>query len=175
MSMPVSLQDVVEELYLSFEGLAAYIHKPSGRVVVVERELLRMVEEGRIPVEDDEDVDETVVIDSSADDEPDELSHCIGIVKTGDYVAFPSKRELDDWNIMAEFVRAQPPGSTRSRLEEAILGSGAFSRFRRVVEQSGWQDRWYAYRDAAYKTFAEGWLQSLGIDYVDEGQRRGEH
>ncbi|MBA4022787.1 MAG: hypothetical protein C0482_10535 [Gordonia sp.] len=49
------------------------------------------------------------------------------------------------WRDMATFTERQRDGNVRERLERAIEGKGAFSRFRDVVYGEGLGDRWNAF------------------------------
>lgn len=73
------------------------------------------------------------------------------------------------WEDMADFsgrVRDEP---TRTRLESAIQGRGAFRRFRDEVEQTGLVDRWRAFSDDRRLGRAREYLADRGVRAVPPG------
>ena len=53
----------------------------------------------------------------------------------------------------------------RDRLDDAIRGRGAFSRFRNVLEdRKGEQERWFAFKRAWLRKRILTWLDDEGID-----------
>lgn len=51
------------------------------------------------------------------------------------------------WSDMAGFVETLPDGADRTRLEEAVRGKGAFSRFRRAVHDLDLGPAWHVWSD----------------------------
>lgn len=52
--------------------------------------------------------------------------------------------EDTQWKDMADFAARMPEGETRRNLERALDGKGAFSRFRRAVDEAEVGDAWHA-------------------------------
>ncbi len=55
--------------------------------------------------------------------------------------------------------------SHQAELLSAIHGSDAFRKFRHAIQQLGFQDDWYAFRQAAFEAIARAWLQVHNIRY----------
>ena len=51
----------------------------------------------------------------------------------------------DGWRDMAAFAERQRDGAFRERLERAIESTGAFRRFRDVIDEGGLAEHWYAF------------------------------
>lgn len=164
MSLPVSLQRVVESLSWYSEESATYLHKPTGEIVTIDHSLLRRVEEGTLEPE------ETVEVADATNpfSERDDIAHAAGILRTQEYLAFPSADEIDAWSMMDEFAQSFAAGPARGALEDAIEGRGAFRRFKDVIQANGLADAWYRFRDEAYRVLACDWLSRNGIGYFDD-------
>lgn len=67
------------------------------------------------------------------------------------------------WHDMAKFVEAMPTGTVRDRLADAVEGRGAFSRFRRAVDDADLGAEWHAFSDDRKWGRARAELAGLGI------------
>lgn len=164
MPLPVSLQSVVDSLSWHSDESSTYLHKPTGEIVTIDHSLLRRVEEGEVDVEPEAD-DEVA---QSEVTERDEIDHAVGILRTDEYLAFPSEYEIDEWSMMDEFTRSVVDEPLRTTLEDAIRGRGAFRRFKDVLQANGRVEAWYQFRDAAYQSMAREWLAQHHVAYVDD-------
>ncbi len=164
MPLPVSLQSVVDSLSWYSEESSTYLHKPTGEIVTIDHSLMRRVEDGTLePEEADEAADVT-----DQDTERDDIAHAAGILRSDEYLSFPSAYEIDEWSMMDEFTRSVVDGPLRSTLEAAIRGRGAFRRFKDVLQANGRAEAWYQFRDAAYRSIAREWLDQHHIPYLDD-------
>lgn len=82
---------------------------------------------------------------------------------TGLFLPFPTRYEIHDYRIMADFVRGLPAGKARSELDAAICRKGAFRRFKRGIRYHLLEQRWYAYRAEAYHKIALRWCKEHGL------------
>lgn len=162
MPLPVSLQSVVDSLSWHSDESSTYLHKPTGEIVTIDHSLLRRVEEGDVEAEADGEAAQGEVT------ERDEIDHAVGILRTDEYLAFPSEYEIDEWSMMDEYTRLFAGGPIRSALEDAIQGRGAFRRFKDVIQANGLAEAWYRFRDAAYQALAREWLGQHGVAYIDD-------
>jgi len=85
-----------------------------------------------------------------------------------EYIQLPSRFDINEYQIMKGFYLSYPDEEIRYVLLDAIHGSGAFGRFKKMVNHFEIQDAWYQYRDRAYKEFAIDWLDSHRIPYRDD-------
>lgn len=81
----------------------------------------------------------------------------------GRFLPFPTRYEIHDYRIMADFVRSLPAGKAQAELAEAICRKGAFRRFKSGVRYHRLEQRWYAYRAEAYQTIALRWCEEHGL------------
>lgn len=89
----------------------------------------------------------------------------------GRFLPFPTRYEIHDYRIMADFVRGLPAGKARSELDAAICRKGAFHRFKRGIRYYLLEQRWCAYRAEAYHKIALRWCKEHGlIPIVVEGR-----
>jgi len=73
---------------------------------------------------------------------------------------------------MERFCLSFPDAKVSNALLGSIRGSGAFRRFKDTIYQYRIENDWFKYRDEAYKEFAIAWLESKGIAYSDDMNRR---
>jgi hypothetical protein len=73
------------------------------------------------------------------------------------------------WVDMASFAAEVRDEPTRTRLESAIQGRGAFRRFRDEVEQAGLVDRWRTFSDDRRLGRAREYLSNRGVRAVTPG------
>lgn len=92
----------------------------------------------------------------------------------GRFLPFPTRYEIHDYRIMADFVRGLPTGKAQAELEAAICRKGAFRRFKSGIRYHRLEQRWYAYRAEAYHKIALCWCEEHGlIPIVVEGRQDG--
>ena len=90
------------------------------------------------------------------------------ICKSDDFIALPEKYEINDYEIMREFIYTLPNGRMQDNLLNAISGRGAFRRFREVLDDYGKTEKWYAYKEAAYEQIAREWAERYGIEIIED-------
>ncbi|WP_320537679.1 UPF0158 family protein [Pseudarthrobacter sp. IC2-21] len=74
------------------------------------------------------------------------------------------------WQDMAAFAERQHDEAIRERLERAIEGKGAFSRFRDVVDGENLSDQWYAFSADRQTGRAREFLADNGIRVGTRGE-----
>lgn len=85
-----------------------------------------------------------------------------------EYIALPGKYEIDEYDIMEEFVGNLPNGRKKEELYDSIQGRGAFRRFKDSVCDLGLEQKWYKYRDDAYEKLAIEWCEDNGIEIIKD-------
>lgn len=83
------------------------------------------------------------------------------------FIALPSKYDIDDYQIMVNFIDSVPNAAQQDQLNNSIHGRGAFRFFRSTVEQLDLLQLWYSFRDNAYREIAISWCRENGIDYEE--------
>lgn len=89
-----------------------------------------------------------------------------GAIEAGDdrFVQIPENDSRDSYAIMEDFIATIESPAVAERLQRAIEGKGAFSRFRReVASEPELCDRWYQFESEQQRVAAVEWLESLGI------------
>ncbi len=85
-----------------------------------------------------------------------------------DYISLPGKYEIDEYNIMEEFIEKLSMGRAQDKLVDAIRGGGAFRRFKDMVYALGIEQKWFDFRDNEYVRIAGEWCKKHGIDMTEE-------
>ena len=83
------------------------------------------------------------------------------------FVKLPSKYEINEWQIMSDFVDERPKGERKDILQDSIHGKGAFRMFRTMVERYDLLEDWYAFKAAAYREKAREWCEENDIAYTE--------
>ena len=172
MTVAVSLRDLVDELQILPNEGTAYLNQVTGKIITVTDDDIAMVE-----------------MDSEFEEEMEEGNDDIGgevsdleteyyqevkrvLASDPDYLKLPSRFEIHEYEIIERFCFSVPDGKVSDVLLRKIRGSGAFRRFKDTIDQYGIENDWFEYRDEAYKEIAIAWLESKGIAYADDMNRR---
>ncbi len=133
----------------------------TGELVSIPNELMSAVESN----------DEEVIHDL-----PDWEKDLIGIAESivndesGRFVDIPRKPSYEAYNLMVEFASSITNKHLREKLEIALDGKGAFSRFKNVI--SAYPDeekRWFAFKDKRMRDEVIEWLNDLDIEPIWNG------
>src|SRR5882724_5498027 len=147
--MPVSLKEILEGMEFQSDEMTAYLHRPTGRVILVSDEALLAAEEGA---------------GAEAGLEELESADARGILKSGDdYLPLPDRFEIDEYRMMERFAVGVADPAVQAELGDAVRGRGAFRRFKDTVLRLGLTEEWYRYRDRGYEDVARAWCEAHGI------------
>ena len=80
------------------------------------------------------------------------------------FYRLPTSFDIHEYGIMEEFV-VSLPSFARDRLSDAIIGKGAFRRFKNTVRRLGIEEQWYEWRDNAYRRLAIDWCEDCGLEF----------
>lgn len=111
---------------------------------------------------------EVVTLGSDLDGLDDMAADRERVEGSRDFVAMPSRYDLDEYRIMARFAESHPEPAIGNALSRAISGKGAFRRFKDTTHRLGVSKQWYAWRDRAIARIVADRLESEGIDFVDD-------
>jgi hypothetical protein len=153
MTLPVSLQAVIDEMDTFGDEFHPYIHQHTGELVTLSTEEIQAAEGG-----DD--------LDEDAEWEPDETPTTREVLSSTDYLPLPNKFEIHEWAIMQRFCFAVEDADLSRELQDQIHGAGAFRRFKDTLYRHDLLDTWFAYRQAAFAEIAIEWLEEHHIPYV---------
>ena len=113
----------------------------------------------------DEDESEVDLLDNR-DNLPDEIRDFYEHEE--DYLSLPSQDDIHEYDIMQEFCESVENPQHSSQLLRAIKGSGAFRRFKDLVNELGIEKRWFSFRRAAFREIAIEWCDDNNIEYIDD-------
>lgn len=68
---------------------------------------------------------------------------------------------------MQEFIYSLEDEFIQDELLDAINGRRAFRRFKDTLYEYGIENKWYEYRDKAYRKIALDWLDANNIKYEE--------
>ncbi len=83
-----------------------------------------------------------------------------------EYLELPSKYDIDEYNMMEDFIETIDDDRLYNQLYIAINGSGAFRRFKDTCINFDVIDDWYKFRDEKYKELAIEWCNDNNIEYI---------
>ena len=86
----------------------------------------------------------------------------------GRYLALPSQRDFNEYEVMERFCALLDNEEQSEELQYALRGRGAFRRFKDKVQQLGVREDWFRFRDGELLEFAAEWLQDNGIELRGE-------
>lgn len=155
MTPQVSIKDIVEGMGIQADGIAAYLHRPTGSIVTVSDEAVASAAAGQ--------GEEAGVDDSELEDARDLLTH------GDDYVQLPDRFEIDEYRLMERFARSVTDPFACTDLLQALRGRGAFRRFKETVRRHGLSANWYGSRDHGYEEVARAWCDEHKIALRCEG------
>jgi hypothetical protein len=149
----VSLRDVLSEMDTPGDTFHAFLNRKTG-------ELFTATDDELVHLDDPLEPEEAM-----PDWQRETTSRLRSIHGSDDWLELPSKREFDEWSIVAQFCGSIANEALREKMLEAIRGSGAFGRFKNLAHQHGLIDEWYRFRDQQLAEFLAGWLKVNGIAY----------
>lgn len=160
MSLPVSLDEVVDQLQMQMDETTVYLHEETGEMIMAHDRQVRKAEsllEGEIEKED------------LPEWQQDFLPKVHEAVHEPEWLALPSQWDIHEYEMMEKFCYSVENDEHREQLLRAIRGKGAFRYFRDICDRLGLTEDWYAYRDQAYEDITVEWLEAHDIPYVREG------
>jgi hypothetical protein len=151
MPLPVSLDEVANQLDCLGDEVVVYVNRKTGEVASVFLPDLGIVEAEREAEEELEWGEESLPLLRS-------------IATTEEWVCLPDKFDIHEWEIMREFADSR--GSRLAQeLGYAIRGTGAFRMFKDALYRHGIEDDWYEFKKQALRRIAAEALESEGIPF----------
>jgi hypothetical protein len=160
MTLPVSLQAVIDEMDTFGDEFHPYLNQLTGELVTISNEEIQAVEEG-------------ADLDDDPEWEQDLIQKAAEVLSSTAYLPLPSKFEIHEYAIMERFCFAVEDADLSRELQAQIHGAGAFRRFKDTLYRHNMADTWFAYRQVAFAEIAMEWLEEHHIPYVrDEREIR---
>ncbi|WP_297981570.1 UPF0158 family protein [uncultured Oscillibacter sp.] len=90
----------------------------------------------------------------------------------GRFLSLPTKHDIHEYRIMADFVEGLTPGAAREELIGAICGKGAFRRFKNGIRYYRLEQKWYGYLAQAQREIAVRWCHDNNLEYEESTERK---
>ena len=135
--MKVQLSDIVEAIDFTDDMSHYFLDKVTGEIVWV-NEMMSIKEQEK------------------AYEELDEHG----------FYRLPEQRELNGYYTMECFIETLS-SPARKELSDAIIGRGAFRRFKDGIRRLGVEKDWYKYEEDVHKNTAIEWCEENGIEYEE--------
>lgn len=134
--MEVKLTDIIDEIDSASSGTRSYYNKKTGEIIT--------------QFEDYEDNETDEELETNWDQ----------------YIALPTEFDIDEYSIMEEFIGTIDNTGIRIQLGNAIIGSGAFRRFKDLINELEIANMWYDYLEKAHEKIAIEWCEDNEIGYI---------
>jgi L-methionine (R)-S-oxide reductase len=166
MNTKVNLDAIVNELDFLSEEFSSFLNRQTGDVVHLSHEDMRQVEEeGEDQEENAEELEESI---DAWNAETLAIARAVMADDQGIYLSLPSKFDINEYDIMAEFCSSVKNQQISDSLSRMIQGRGAFGRFKDSIRLYGIEKNWYKFRDRALKEIVKDWCEGEGIEYIDD-------
>jgi hypothetical protein len=152
MGSMVSLSEIVEALEFRSDEHTMYLDRETGDLCPISGFVIRMVQRGD-------------GVDELPEWQRPEYEWARLLLETDRMVGLPAQFDINEWEIMADFVQSVEDAGVREKLFDAIHGKGAFSRFRDAVQRLGVRDDWDQFREEALREIAMEWCEEQKIPY----------
>ncbi|MBF0098240.1 MAG: hypothetical protein HQM04_18385 [Magnetococcales bacterium] len=86
----------------------------------------------------------------------------------GRYLALPSQRDFNEYEVMEQFCASLDNEEQAEELLYALRGRGAFRRFKDKVQQLDIREEWFRFRDRELLVFATEWIIDNGLVLADQ-------
>ncbi|MEX2215923.1 MAG: UPF0158 family protein [Phycisphaeraceae bacterium] len=149
-----SLKEVIDALQMQGEMASSYIHKHDGRIV-------ELAPDG---FDEDDDADEEDLDDWQIEARAEARM----VAKDDAWIALPDQFEINEYRIMEDFIDEVEPQRDAEILANSIRGSGAFRRFKDMVNTMGIEKDWYAFLNQAMARIAARFLDVNEIPWKND-------
>jgi len=158
MPLPVSLQDVIDEMDMQNDMSHGYINRKTGELTVFTDE-----DEYALKGLDDGDP-----IEELPEWQQEMVPKLREVSESDDFIQLPSQFEIHEYSIMEDFIYSLEDGSMKDDLLHAIRGRGAFRMFKDKIIDYNIRDDWFRYKNNALKKIAVDFLEFEKIPYEDD-------
>lgn len=152
----VKISDIVDEMESIGDERASYLNRVTGEILMITDEAWQAAEDGESPDRFPEWMVEIIATAADVLENPEK------------FVSLPSKFDIHEYRIMEGFARSQEDGDVSGELLDAIQGKGAFRMFKMSIRRLEIEDRWFDYRDEAFREIARQWCRENEIEYTEE-------
>lgn len=158
MVVTVSLQAVADQLEFVSDEVKTYLDLQTGDFIMLPDDIRREAEEW----EEGDQVPYTWIEDTWP-------QICRIVQEDGGFAVLPSKWDIHEWQIMADFARSRENPREFEDLHIALRGAGAFRHFKDGVHRMRIEKEWYKFRSDALLEIARDWCEEHQIPYKLNG------
>jgi hypothetical protein len=160
MAATITLKAIVDELEALSDEHFAYLNPQTGDLVTLSSEEISAVEED-------------LLLDDFPTWQQEVMAQARAVLESNEYLQLPTHYDLHEYAIVEAFCASLSDVQTRQIFLEQIRGSGAFRRFKQLLDRYGRTNEWYEFRTQALEEIAAQWLDAHQIPYQrDKGEQR---
>ncbi|WP_336770858.1 UPF0158 family protein [Paenibacillus sp. MMO-58] len=153
MKKPVNLDELVGEIEIDLDDTFTFIDVTTGEVITLTRDEIRVAEDEwpleKFPEWQRENIQRAI---------------CILEDEQGKYVDFTLKNDFNEYELIEEFIRNLEDKEINKALNTAIIGKGAFRRFKDKIIEFGIDKQWYTYKENKIKELVIEWCIEHDIE-----------
>ena len=154
--MKVNISEIVESMDMQSMEFTSFLNRKTGKIIGVMDEDFRSIDRA---YEDPELMSENEV----------KVFKELGDFLEGeDAVKLPTSFDLNEYDIMEDFINSLDNDFVRSQLSNAINGKGAFRRFKDRAFDLDVIEDWYKFKENSYKSIAIEWCKDNDIKFEDK-------
>jgi len=151
MTTSAVLDDLINALEEQSDSLFPFLDRETGEVLLISDESLSLAEA------------EPEEIDLLPDWQKEEFELAVLIETTDRYLRLPTRFDVHEWNIMADFCHQVRRDDIRERLLGVIHGNQAFRRFKDQIAAHNLWKEWNGFRREALAEIVRDWCEEEGI------------
>lgn len=151
---PTNLDELVGEIEIDLDDTFTYIDVSAGEVITLTREEIRAAEE-ELPLENFPEWQRENI----------KRAICILEDEHGEYADFTLKNDYNEYEIIEEFIRTLKDEEIKEELNAAIIGKGAFRRYKDKIIEFGIDKQWYTYKENKIKELVIEWCIEHDIEF----------
>jgi Uncharacterised protein family (UPF0158) len=151
MTTSAVLDDLIDALEAQSDSLFPFLDRETGEVLLISNESLLLSEA------------EPEEIDLLPDWQKEEFELAVLIETTDRYLRLPTRFDMHEWNIMADFCHHLRRDDLRERPLGVIHGNHAFRRFKDQIATHNLWKEWDGFRRQALAEIVRDWCEEEGI------------
>ena len=141
MPKPVYLEDIVDAFESCTNGWSQFVNTKTGEIIMIPDD------PGLMGMDEDEELWEEIENEDY-------------------YIQLPNQYELHEKQIMEDFTETCTRGNVANRLWRALNSRHPYRAFKDVINETGVEQKYYAFRTLTFFRMAEDWCQEHNVRYV---------
>ena len=162
--MKIKLSVITDALDMIWDEWVINLNKETGEIINLPHEAFAIAED----FESEEEV-ETAVSRAEIDMDEDDVALAYSILSQPDkFACLPDRFDINEYEIMRDFAQSYEDEQISSELCNAIIGRGAFRRFKDTLIRLDIREEYFAFKNKALEKIAKDWCEVNKIDYFEE-------